>query len=264
MQFLVGELEEPQMAKTLSPIHHARWMSSAIYILKMFICQDVFKPGSQYENDIYYMSWFLVYVYFLYWFRCTNLADAPILTLDLHHDLESWNAIDKEGSQAAIRKMDLHTDYLNGRSVVLTFASNLVNSETKELMARKLLEITPVNIQCGKPQAPRVYQESSLEDYIDEESWLFFKLSNVDPTFLNLPCSEWSSNANYISFLEVVDGMSPLNDAGERAVKFSADFHGRLSQDKGQHQAVLQSVSEHRRSIPSGRKEHYKDIKSSD
>ena len=133
---------------------------------------------------------FLVYIYFLYWFRIKNVADAPVLTLKLYHDLQSWHAIDKEGSKAAIRKMDLYTDYLNGRSVVLALVSDFVNSESKEAMARKLTTIEAVSLRIGKPPAPRIYEESSLVDFINEESWLILKLTNIKPSFLNQQCSE--------------------------------------------------------------------------
>ena len=47
------------------------------------------------------------------------MADAPYLILNLHRDLTAWKARDPRGAKAGLRKVDLHTEYLGGRSVVL-------------------------------------------------------------------------------------------------------------------------------------------------
>ena len=38
-----------------------------------------------------------------------------------------------------------------------------------------------------------------------------------------------------------------MNDAGERAMKFGSDYHGIFAKEEEQHEAVLQTVEEHRR-----------------
>ena len=42
LQFLTETTSILEITKKLSAVHHARWMGSAIYILKMFICRDLF------------------------------------------------------------------------------------------------------------------------------------------------------------------------------------------------------------------------------
>ena len=233
------------MSNKLRTINHARWMSSAIYILKMLICKNFFKHDEQTGQDIATMSPFVICIYFLYWFQCHKLADAPALTLELYQDLQKWTTIDEQGGKAALKKLDLHTDYLNGRSVVMAFASTKVDAKTKEAMANALMAIEPISLETGKPDIPRVYLDSSLECYIDEESWQFFKLSHIEPTFLNKPCSSWHSDESYKKFCHVVNGLTPINDAGERAVKFSGDYDKQCTSHE-KRQSMLQTIDEHK------------------
>jgi hypothetical protein len=76
----------------------------------------------------------------------------------------------------------------------------------------------------------------------------------IEPSFLQLPSSEWKSEVSYVKFCSTVNRFSPLNDAGERAVKFESDYHGLLDKDAVQHESVLQNVEEHRRMYPKATK----------
>ena len=80
---------------------------------------------------------------------------------------------------------------------------------------------------------------------------------NIEPTFLRKPYPEWENTESFREFCSKVNGLTPLNDAGERAVKMSGDFLGRLAQDDEQRQALLQGIEEHRRRVPAGRKCFY-------
>jgi hypothetical protein len=229
-------------------------MGRANYILKMFICHNYFEQSKDEIAAVKSMTFFIIYIYFFYWFKCTNLEDVPSLTLKLHHDLKRWEEMDKVGARAAIRKLDLHVDYLSGRNVIFSLASKDVSDEEKGEMAKTLLSYSKVELDLGKPTIPNVYEDSRLRDFINEESWHFFAVCNIDPSFLSVHPSEWHQDENYVRFSSIVRGLSPVNDAGERAVKLGTDFHGSLANDPVQHQAVLQNVEAHRRIYPKPRK----------
>ena len=122
------------------------------------------------------MSFYIIYIHFLYWFSCTKMADTPMLTLVLHRDLREWKSRDRIGSLAAVKKIDLHTWYLCGRSVILALASDQVDDATKQAMATALLQQPNSKVECGKPTLPHVYEESTLPDFVNGESWLFFQV----------------------------------------------------------------------------------------
>ena len=108
------------------------------------------------------------------------MADVPALMLELHADLRAWLVRDPKGAQAALTKAALHTEYLTGRSVILSLASEKVSIETKDAMATKLKRF-PANwqVDMGKPKMPTVFEFSKLEDFINEESWHFFQVNFV-------------------------------------------------------------------------------------
>ena len=217
------------MTATPGAIHHARWMAAGIYLLKMFIFEDLFEIPLQKQQDVRAFVCFVTYIYDIYWFKSPVVLDVPALTLKLHKDLKSWDIIDPNGTRAAIRKLDLHTDYLNGQNVALSFASRSLDDNTKAKMAKKLLSLSKPTFIRGKPIAPIVYEDSHLTDFINDESWLIFELCQMNPLFLSLPVVEWNGNASFEKFCTIVRGLTPLNDAGERAVKLGSDYHNQLA-----------------------------------
>ena len=105
------------------------------------------------------------------------MADAPFLTLSLYKDLEDWPARNLKGAKAAQKKVGLHTYYLTGCSVILALASEKVSEETKEAMAAALKTHDPqAHVEMGKPTMPEIDEDSRLEDFVTEESWLFFQV----------------------------------------------------------------------------------------
>ena len=76
------------MAKRLSATHHARWMGACLYILKMLLCMDHFKLSPKQQSDVLMHAYYIIYIHFFFWFSCQKMADAPLLTLLLHHDLQ--------------------------------------------------------------------------------------------------------------------------------------------------------------------------------
>ena len=165
------------MQKKLSGTHHARWMGNIIHILKMLLVGNHFPLSVQQQMDILVFSFFIIYVHFYFWFSCNRMAEVPVLMLELHGDLLAWRSRDANGAKAALRKADLHMEYLTGRSVILALASTKLSVETKDAMATALKAI-PVDshVAMGKPEIPRVYEDSKLEEFVTEESWHFFKV----------------------------------------------------------------------------------------
>ena len=175
-QFLAGFLPHLKMAKRLSATHHARWIGACLYILKMLICNKHFTLGPKQQIDVLMFSFYMVYIHF-FWMSCTRMADTPFLTLSLYKPLEDWLARNLKGAKAAQKKVDLLTDYLTGRSVILALASEKVSEEMKEAMAAALKTHDPqAHVEMGKPTMPGIDEDSRLEDFVTEESWLFFQV----------------------------------------------------------------------------------------
>ena len=234
-------------------IHHARWMAAAIYILKMLLCgESRFPMGQRQAKGLLDLAYFIVYVFARYWFASPVPADAPFLTLSLWKDIHEWASRDPSLSAVLKRKLDGHTWYLSGRHVVFSLFSSKVDSSTKKKIADAMLlpENEPCDIPPGKPTLPKISPDSCLEDFVDWESWLLFKLTDIQPTFLALEVEKWESDATYIEAKSIVSSFRVVNDAAERAVKFGTDFTGVLTKSKETRQDILQTVELARRAFP--------------
>ena len=58
-------------------LHHARWMSKAIYILKMYLFRDQIILSDAELQGIISLSQYLVLVYVKAWFTCQVTTKAP-------------------------------------------------------------------------------------------------------------------------------------------------------------------------------------------
>ena len=166
----------------MGAIHHARWMGAAIYALKMFICgEDRFQLGQRQAKGLLDLVFFIVCIYGRYWFAAPVAADAPFLTLSLWKDLQKWTSRDPSLAQSTLRKLENHTWYLNGRLVVFSLFSHLVDDLTKKKIADAML--LPENEECevpiGKPDRPPITPESDLASFVTPESWLLFQVSRI-------------------------------------------------------------------------------------
>ena len=135
-QFLIGIIPTLEMTKRLGETHQARWTGNLRYMLKMLLCLDHFPLGTQQQMDLIAHCFYIIYIHVFFWFSATHMADIPFLTLTLRQDLVAWHARDHGAAQAALRKVDLHTEYLTGRSVILALASEQVDERTKGAMAQ--------------------------------------------------------------------------------------------------------------------------------
>ena len=130
-QFLLGAKEELEWTSQLGAVHHARWMSKVIFILKIFIVGDRFKLSNNDRSAIRNLTEFIIYLYAYYWFKIPVASDAPFLTLQLWKDLKGWEANNKKIAIACMKKLDHHTWYIMVRHIVFSFQSKMVERKQR-------------------------------------------------------------------------------------------------------------------------------------
>ena len=89
------------------------------------------------------------------------------------------------------------------------------NSYTFRLMKRHRMKI-------GKPPFPVLNFTSTFAPLIRPVSWFFFKVLNIDTSFLNK--SVMSSKSTFLSSKYKVQQLIAVNDSAERGVKLTSDF----------------------------------------
>ena len=97
----------------------------------------------------------------------------------MYHYPQAWKERDPTASRAGIKKLDLHTYFLHGRNIIMVLASDNIDDKTKESMVEALLQHPQEPVPMGKPVAPRVYDDSTLPDFVTSESWHFFRISSI-------------------------------------------------------------------------------------
>ena len=143
----------------------------------MIVGKDCFNLSVSQGHGVLELGCFIVYVYSYYWFAIPVPAEAPFMTLSLWKGLQRWAAREPSLSSACIRKLDLHTWYVSPSHVPLALFSKMVLVKTKEAIVKALHENPPSPVLMGKPERPRIYEDSTLESFVTSEAWLFFKVS---------------------------------------------------------------------------------------
>ena len=65
------------------PMHHARWMSKAIYSIKVWLFRQKFKLAKKEEKGLREMCCFIVFIHLECWFTAPSAVQAPRRDLDL-------------------------------------------------------------------------------------------------------------------------------------------------------------------------------------
>lgn len=105
----VGALDGNEVGfKAPGAISHARWMTKAIYCLKMFIFWKQFNLTEQENMSLEAICVFLVRVYCKAWFNAPKAQLAPKQDLEMLQSLLEYDTIDKEISDRGLAKFSNH------------------------------------------------------------------------------------------------------------------------------------------------------------
>ena len=107
--------------RTPGAIHHARWMSKALYSLKIFIFREEFKLTKKEYNSISSICIFIINLYVKAWFNAPIAAFSPHQDLEFFKSLYEYKNVDEELSKSATKKFVNHLWYLTSENILLAF-----------------------------------------------------------------------------------------------------------------------------------------------
>jgi len=90
------------------PMHHARWMSKAIYALKVWMFRRQFKLTAREENGLRQIAVFVCRLYAKAWTLAPEAAAAPRHDLQLLKDLTAYMDVNRDVAKAALTKLQRH------------------------------------------------------------------------------------------------------------------------------------------------------------
>ena len=164
----------------------------------------------------------------------------------------------KQAGHIAFRR---HLWYLSAENIPRALFSDLVSMETKDKMATRLLEFETTDKPqkrivrdeelFGKPDFPQIQNiaNSALEDFVNQDSWFFFKSLKINHSFLSYPSLTWSTFPEFEEAKATVKSLHVINDSAERGVKLTSDFLHSASKEENL-QNVLQVVEKKQKEKP--------------
>ena len=200
---------------------------------------------------------FLVLLYVPHWIMATRAADAPLLDLQLTHDLIRYKRVDGEVAEAVLGKLSNHGWYLTPEIVPFVLFSEHADATgtLKDTVAAELVKTAkPASYEKGRPVFPIVTENTSLANLITPQSHLLFALLKISSDWLQEPHQLWDLNADYCKAKKIIRELKVTNDVAERGVKMMADFAQHLTCDPTQRQNLVQVVEYHRRRFPNFKK----------
>lgn len=242
--------------KTPGATSHARWMSKAIYCLKIFLFRTEFRLTKREENGIREICIFLVKLYIKAWYTSTNAIAAPLQDLNFIKDTIKYSEIDPDISNVVLNKMSNHLWYIDVTTVGLALFDTNVPFSEKRKMVEKLNSKKPVvELKNGRQHSDlRQFENYTLSDFVSEESKEFFNLFRLSTNFLKLDPSTWETAFDFEEGWTFCRDLFVVNDTAERGIKFIQDYNRILTNDEEELQLVLQLVEAYRKKYPSFKK----------
>lgn len=236
-------------------IHHARWMSKAIFSIKMFLFRTAFKMSKSDQDKLYAVCKFIVFRYLTHWYTAPLAISAPNNDLKLIKSLIEFKNIDKSISDATLHKFRNHLWYLSPELTILSLFDTDVEITTKQKIVSSL-ENKPSSdeediVKKFDPsdEGIRALGNKTLDYFTNSQSLNFFRRFGLDCRFLKMDCAKWEKNRWYEESREKLKNLVVVNDCAERAIHLTEEYVNTRSHDEEQKQYLLQFVDESRKNL---------------
>lgn len=238
------------------PTSHARWMSKAIYVLKIFLFRKQFQLSASEISGLRDICIFLIKIYIKAWFGCTNAIDAPFQDLLFVQNSIAYKSTDPEVATAIQKKISNHLWYLGEESVALGFFDSRISHEEKRKMVKRLKFKEPVIKLKNSRHFSDLsnFHNYSLSDFISEKTKTFFTTFGLSTNFFSSDPSLWENTLDFEDGWTYCKNLFVVNDTAERGVKFMQDFNKVLTNNEEEQQLLLQVVEAYRNKYPNYKK----------
>lgn len=242
--------------------HHARWMSKAIYSLKIYIFRKQFPLTPEEMKNLYKICLFIVLVYVEFWFKAPLAIEAPFNDLRLLEKLNSYRSIDLDAADAALRKFKNHLWYLSPEMSAISLFDKNISLETKRNMVKALEndpEIDDIQNKFYLNSDDEVHRLHirGISQFLDKRSLRLLDRFNIGKDFLKQDCLTWTNNEQYLKGLGIFSKLKVVNDLAERAVQLTEKYANTLTNDETQKQYLIQMVQEFKNTYPDSNKKNY-------
>ena len=168
--------------------HHARWMSKAIYYLKIWLLSRIFMLLEEDRERVRRMVCFILVLYARAWFEAPLSTSAARNDLTFHCLALKYREVEPQAAFKLLKCARRHQWYTTPQLVTLALAdTGLVDGEREELA--KSIHILPrTDIKSGRPDFPVLdwrgeeLARPRLATLTTPDSWLLFQMLELEGT----------------------------------------------------------------------------------
>lgn len=139
--FLGGKPQKKSFQVTFHPpgaMHHARWMSKALYSLKIYLFRKQFNLPENQMQGLGVMNVFLIRYYIKLWFQSSDPCVAARIDLQFIQDMIRYIKVDANMARLILQKFSRHLWYLSEEAIGMAFFDETISNEIKTKMVAKL------------------------------------------------------------------------------------------------------------------------------
>lgn len=240
--------------KAPGAMHHARFLSCAIYCLKMFIFRKQLLLSTSEKKTLKNTSIFIMKFYIKAWFSAPLAIKAPNNDLKLLQGIIGYKSIDKKTSDAARSKLANHLWYCSEELVALALFDEDVTDEVKAKMVRAMFEKDSVTEYSKRyiisKESDQKLLSMNLGDFSSKKSLTLFERFELPYDFFSLAPNEWKNNAHFQEAKLFFSDIKVVNDIAERGVALVEGFNRLLTKNEDQLQYLLQVIQNNRKKFP--------------
>ncbi|XP_044020346.1 uncharacterized protein LOC122860551 [Aphidius gifuensis] len=232
-------------------MHHARWLSKAIYSLKIYLFRKQFKIEKHEIKKFEDICLFVVIFYIQSWFTATSAIKAPYNDLLLMQSLNRYKVINNTVATAALSKLKLHLWYLSEDLAGFSFFDQSISCDIKLKMVQAMttveenLENRP-RLKLSDDDIDQIVSKD-ISNFITKRSVFMFERFELKTDFLNVHPQLWENNMSFQEGLKFVEQLQVVNDIAERHVAMTKKYNGFLTKNLEQQQYLFQIIHQNRK-----------------
>lgn len=139
--FLGGRPQKKSFQVTFHPpgaMHHARWMSKALYSLKIYLFRKQFHLPENQMQGLGVLNVFLIRYYIKLWFQSSDPCVAARIDLQFLQDMIRYIKVDENMAKLILQKFSRHLWYLSEEAIGMAIFDETISNEIKTKMVAKL------------------------------------------------------------------------------------------------------------------------------
>ena len=237
--------------------HHARWMSKAIYALKIFLFRHQLQLCPRDLKSVEEFATFAALVYVQPWTEAPLPNEALMNDLWLINRLQAFSEYWPSTADTALKAIGRHLWYTAPELAPLSLFSDRLELDQKRLMVDKLNE---AGVDVGGPRRLRLSDPPlevagwTMDKFVDESSHFFFEVLHLPTGFLGEDPEFWDQHPDYQQARTTVQALKVVNDTAERGLALATTFNRKIKKSEEGKQELFQTVQEHRKTFPDARK----------